>query len=122
MRKISILGLFFTLSLSLPPLFAAKPAELDLEPEEKRAQEENTFLEEKARLAEESETEAVSKPGVAGFFERMNRGVSGFFDRTLKGTYKVATLGQSELQSYEVEEPEKGSEEPTKIKFTLPGT
>lgn len=38
-------------------------------------------------------------------------------DSTLKGAYKVATLGQGELEHYEVEDPEPGSGDTTKIKL-----
>ena len=124
MRKIAILCFLGLWSLSTPSLLAKQnPAELDLGSGEKFAQEKDTLSEEKEELAKEAAADAIPyKPGIAGFFQRMNEGTKKFFDNTLKGTYRVATLGQSELQSYEIQEPEKGSDEPTKIKISLPGT
>lgn len=62
------------------------------------------------------------KPGLERMVEGVNQGTSKLLDHTLKGAYKVATLGQSELESYEIEEPKKGSDETTKIKIQIPGT
>ena len=72
-------------------------------------------------LAETAE-EAPKKPPVVNVIEGVNRGTQKLVDNTIKGAYRVATLGTSELESYEVEEPEKGSGEPTKFKISLPGT
>jgi hypothetical protein len=69
------------------------------------------------------ETAPISKkPTITRIVEGVNEGTRKLLDRTIKGTYKVATLGTSELESYEIEEPEKGSGEPTKIKISIPGT
>ena len=45
------------------------------------------------------------------------RGTQSLLDNTVKGAVKVATLGYGEVESYEVQEPEKGSGDPTKIKL-----
>ena len=73
-------------------------------------------------LVKETATEIPKKPPIVNVVEGVNRGTKKLLDHTIKGAYKVATLGTGELQSYEVEEPEKGSDEPTKIKISLPGT
>ena len=73
-------------------------------------------------LVEETAEEATKKPPIVNVVEGVNRGTQKLLDNTVKGAYKVATLGTSELESYEVQEPEKGSGEPTKIKISIPGT
>lgn len=73
-------------------------------------------------LVKETVEEVPKKPPIVSVVEGVNRGTQKFLDHTLKGAYKVATLGTSELESYEIEEPEKGSGEPTKIKISIPGT
>ena len=73
-------------------------------------------------LVTETAEEVPKKPPIISIVEGMNRGTQKFLDHTVKGAYRVATLGTSELESYEIEEPEKGSDEPTKIKISLPGT
>jgi hypothetical protein len=50
------------------------------------------------------------------------KGTEKALDNTVKGAYKVATLGYGEDPSYTVEEPEAGTDEPTKIKIKIPGT
>jgi len=62
------------------------------------------------------------KPTITNVVESVNRGTEKLLDRTIKGAYKVATLGMSDLDSYKVEEPEKGSDETTKFKISIPGT
>ena len=47
---------------------------------------------------------------------RLIRGTEKLLDHTVKGAYKVATLGKGELHSYEIVEPEKGSGEPNRKK------
>ncbi len=59
---------------------------------------------------------------VAGTLEGARKGTGTVLDNTIKGTVKVATLGYGHVDHYEVEEPEAGSGEPTKIKFKIPGT
>ena len=73
-------------------------------------------------LIEETTEEATKKPPIVNVVEGVNRGTQKLLDHTVKGAYKVATLGTSELKSYEIQEPEKGSGEPTKIKISIPGT
>ena len=73
-------------------------------------------------LAKETVAEGPKKRSLTGMIEGANEGTKKLLDHTLKGAYRVATLGQSELESYEVEEPRKGSDETTKIKISIPGT
>lgn len=73
-------------------------------------------------LVTETAEEAPKKPPVLNVIEGVNRGTQKLVDHTIKGAYRVATLGTSELESYEVQEPEKGSGEPTKFKISIPGT
>lgn len=73
-------------------------------------------------LAAETVKEAPKKPPIVNVVEGVNKGTEKFIDHTIKGAYKVATLGKGELESYEVQEPEKGSGEPTKFKISIPGT
>ena len=54
---------------------------------------------------------------VVGTLEGARRGTQKVLDNTIKGAVKVATLGYGEVQSYEVEEPKKDSEDTTKIKI-----
>lgn len=72
-------------------------------------------------LVKETAEETPKKP-IVGVVEGINKGTQKLLDHTVRGAYKVATLGTDELESYEVVEPEKGSGEPTKIKISLPGT
>lgn len=73
-------------------------------------------------LVKETGKEIPKKPSINNMVEGVNRGTEKLLDHTVKGAYKVATLGKGELHSYEVVEPEKGSGEPTKIKIKIPGT
>lgn len=73
-------------------------------------------------LAEETLVEGPKEHSITSVVEGVNRGIKKSLDQTLKGAYRVATLGHSELESYKVEEPEKGSDETSKIKISLPGT
>lgn len=59
---------------------------------------------------------------VVGTLEGARRGTENVLDKTVKGVSKVATLGYGEVEHYDVVEPEKGSEEPTKIRIKIPGT
>ena len=59
---------------------------------------------------------------VVGTLEGARKGTEKVLDNTVKGVSKVATLGYGEVKNYEVQEPEKGSDEPTKIKIKIPGT
>lgn len=73
-------------------------------------------------LVKETVEETPKKPPVVSMVRGLDRGIRKSLDHTLKGAYRVATLGRSELESYEVEEPQKGSDEVTKVKISLPGT
>ena len=73
-------------------------------------------------FTKETVKEIPKKPSIVNVVEGVNKGTEKLLDHTIKGAYKVATLGQGELESYEIQEPEKGSDEPTKIKISLPGT
>ena len=73
-------------------------------------------------FAAETMKEVPKKPPIVNVVEGLNRGTEKLLDHTIKGAYKVATLGMSDLESYEVQEPEKGSGEPTKFKISIPGT
>jgi hypothetical protein len=56
---------------------------------------------------------------VVGAVEGARRGSKKVLDNTVKGAVKVATLGYGNVDSYEVEEPESGTDEPTKIKLAF---
>ena len=73
-------------------------------------------------FVKETAEETTKKPPIVSVVEGVNKGTQKLLDNTVKGAYKVATLGRGELESYEVQEPEKGSGEPTKIKISIPGT
>lgn len=74
-----------------------------------------------ADLISETE-EATEENAVTGALEGPRRGSEKILDNTVKGAVKVATLGYGSVDSYEVAEPKKGSDEPTKIKIKIPGT
>ncbi|MDD5216688.1 MAG: hypothetical protein PHN49_11000 [Candidatus Omnitrophica bacterium] len=59
---------------------------------------------------------------VTGTLEGARKGTGQVLDKTVKGAYKVATLGFGDLKSYEVEPPESESGDTTKIKIKIPGT
>ena len=59
---------------------------------------------------------------VVGTLEGAREGSGKVLDNTVKGVSKVATLGYGEVKNYEIQEPEKGKDEPTKIKIKIPGT
>ena len=73
-------------------------------------------------FAEETVSEIPRKNPIEGMVEGVNAGTQKLVDNTVKGAYKVATFGHSELDYYEVEDPKKGSDETTKIKIRIPGT
>ena len=73
-------------------------------------------------FAKETVSQVPRKPPIVAVVEGVNAGTQKLLDHTVKGAYKVATLGKGDLKSYKVEEPKKGSDEPTKIKISLPGT
>ena len=59
---------------------------------------------------------------VVGTLEGARQGSEKVLDNTVKGASKVATLGYGEVRNYEIQEPEKGKDEPTKIRIKIPGT
>ncbi len=73
-------------------------------------------------FVKETGKEIPKKPSLNNMVEGVNRGTEKLLDHTVKGAYKVATLGKGELHSYEIEEPKKGSDETMKIKIKIPGT
>ena len=73
-------------------------------------------------FAKETAKEATKKPPIVNVVEGVNKGTEKLLDHTIKGAYKVATLGTGELKSYEIEEPKKGSDDTMKIKIKIPGT
>ena len=73
-------------------------------------------LDSTAGLLEETSQGAAEAP-VTGTLEGVRQGSEKVLDNTVKGAVKVATLGYGHVDHYEVEEPKKNSEEPTKIKL-----
>lgn len=127
MKKLFLVGLFFLLGSFSPTLTAAEE-----EPDSKPSPSspikgiaggvKQVAYEGPKDFAKETLAETPKKPSLVNVVEGVNRGTEKLIDHTIKGAYKVATLGMSELESYEVQEPEKGSGEPTKFKISLPGT
>lgn len=72
-------------------------------------------------IQETTESSDTGDP-VTGALEGARQGTGRVLDNTVKGAVKVATLGYGHVDHYEVEEPEAGSGETTKIKFKIPGT
>lgn len=75
---------------------------------------EATYDSAKGLISETAESTS-EEPPVVGTIEGARKGTGQVLDSTLKGAYKVATLGFGELESYEVVEPEAGTDETTKI-------
>ena len=73
-------------------------------------------------FTKETAKEATKKPPIVNVVEGVNKGTEKLLDHTVKGAYKVATFGKGDLKSYEIEEPEKGSNQTMKIKIKIPGT
>ena len=71
-------------------------------------------------LADELATQAAPRTGVLDHLRHLLWRPS--LPRAVKGAVKVATLGQGDLQSYEVVEPEKDTDDVTKITIKIPGT
>lgn len=59
---------------------------------------------------------------VLGTLEGARQGSGKILDNTVKGAVKVATLGYGDVTHYEVEEPEHGKDDTTKIRIKIPGT
>jgi hypothetical protein len=76
--------------------------------------------------------ETLAGPPIKGTIEGVQAGSQKLVDSTVKGAYKVATLGLDELESYELETPPKPADatvaqpskqqDPTKFKVKIPGT
>ncbi len=75
-----------------------------------------------AGFVSETARGTASRSPVNGALEGVNDGSQELLDHTVKGAVKVATLGFGDVHHYEVQEPEAGSGEPTKIKIKIPGT
>lgn len=73
-------------------------------------------------FVKETVKEVPKKPSIGNVVEGVNKGTEKLLDHTVKGAYKVATFGKGDLESYEIEEPRKGSDDTTKIKIKIPGT
>ena len=72
-------------------------------------------------LSETRDSTEEGKP-VVGTLEGARKGTGVILDNTVKGALKVATLGQGDVEHYEVKDPEKNSDETTKITLKIPGT
>lgn len=59
----------------------------------------------------------ISKNPVTGTLEGARQGGDKVIDNTIKGVKKVVSLGYAKDDSYEVQEAEKGSGDPAKIKL-----
>ena len=68
-------------------------------------------------LIEETSQGTAEDAPVVGTLEGARRGSEKVLDNTVRGAVKVATLGYGHVDHYEVQEPEKNSDEPTKIKL-----
>lgn len=64
----------------------------------------------------------VKEDAGLGTLEGARTGSGKILDNTVQGAFKVATLGYGDSANYEVKEPEKGSDDTTKIRFKIPGT
>ena len=84
------------------------------------------------KLISETVDETKSGPPIVGTVQGVQKGAAALVDSTVKGTYKVATLGLGELESVEHEEPVKSSDtelvgskkegKPATFKIKIPGT
>ena len=75
-----------------------------------------------AGFVSETADGTTSDTPVIGTIEGARKGTGKVLDSTVKGAYKVATLGYGSDPTYEVEEPEAGTDEPTKVRIKIPGT
>lgn len=71
-----------------------------------------------------SETADATREGspVVGTLEGARKGTEALLDNTVKGAVKVVTLGQADVDHYEVHEPAANTEDTTKITIKIPGT
>lgn len=85
------------------------------------------------QLIENTIDETKSGPPVLGTVEGIKKGSGELVDSTVKGAYKVATLGYGEVKKVEMEEPKKpkdaedskdaldpSKKDPTKFKISIP--
>lgn len=75
-----------------------------------------------AGLIADTVEETKDEAPVLGTLEGARKGSEKLLDNAVKGVAKVATLGYGDVEHYEVAEPEKGTDEPTKIRIKIPGT
>lgn len=75
-----------------------------------------------AGFIDETSQAAGEEGPIVGTLEGARRGTGAVLDKTVKGAVKVATLGQGDVDSFEVTEPEANSGETTKITLKIPGT
>lgn len=73
-------------------------------------------------LVSETMVETTSEPPLVGTLEGARKATGTVLDKTVKGISRIATLGYGKVETYEVKEPEAGSDEPTKITIKLPKT
>ena len=124
MKKIFFIFLCLLL-VSIPSLFAEGEKESTSQPSPARhfaSGVKKVVYEGPKDFTKETVSGFPKKPPIVGVVEGVNEGTKKLLDNTLKGAYRVATLGTSELESYKVEEPEKGSNETSKIRISIPGT
>ncbi len=69
-------------------------------------------------ISDTAESTSEEAP-VVGTLEGARRGTAKVLDNTVKGVAKVATLGYGDVEHYTVEEPEAGTDEPTKVRIKL---
>lgn len=70
-------------------------------------------------LLEETAEATADEPPIVGTLEGIRLGSGKVLDNAVKGAVKIATLGYKSGEGYEIEEPEKGSGDVTKIKFAF---
>lgn len=75
-----------------------------------------------AGLISETAQGTANDSPIVGTLEGARLGTGKVLDSAVRGGYKVATLGMGELESYQVEEPEAGTGDTTKITIKIPGT
>ena len=81
------------------------------------------------KLVAETVKETTSKPPIEGTVEGVGKGASELVKSTVRGTYKIATLGYGKVDQVDVENPkteqssiDPGEKKPTRFKIRIPGT
>ena len=85
------------------------------------------------KLISETVKETASGPPVLGTVQGVQKGSAGLVDSTVKGAYKVATLGYGNAEQVELEEPERKpdsfdhgydhpNDKPARFKIKIPGS